>query len=152
MDLIRWGNGLTRPFLEFETLQDEINRLFEGVAHGAEPQGLFEGTYSPAVDVMESPEKFEVLCDVPGIPISDVEISVSGSVLTIKGEKKGDGRKTNGNVYRADMREGRFQRTLQLPLPIDADHVEAVLKDGVLKIVLPKHEQLKPRQIAVRAN
>ena len=151
MDLIRWGNGLTRPFLEFETLQDEINRLFDGVAR-AEPQGLFEGTYSPPVDVLEGPEKFEVLCDLPGSAISDIEISISGSVLTIKGEKKAEGRKANGNVYRADMREGRFQRTLQLPLPVDADHVEAVLKDGVLKVVLPKHEQLKPRQIAVRAN
>ena len=151
MELIRWGNGLSHPFLEFETLQDEINKLFDGVAR-TEPQGLFEGTYSPAVDVLEGPEKFEVLCDVPGITISDIEISISGSVLTIKGEKKTDGRKNNGNVYRADMREGRFQRTLQLPLLIDADHVEAVLKDGVLKVVLPKHQQLKPRQIAVKAN
>jgi len=118
MDLIRWGNGLARPFLEFETLQEEINRLFNDAAHVAGPQGLFEGAYSPAVDVLESPDKFEVLCDVPGIALSDVEISVSGSVLTIKGEKKGDGRRSNGNVYRAHVGEGRFQRTLQLPLPL----------------------------------
>ena len=111
-----------------------------------------KGAYSPAVDVLESPEKFEVLCDVPGIAIADIEISISGSVLTIKGEKKGDIRKSNGNVYKANLGEGRFQRTLQLPLPVDPEHVEAVLKDGVLKIVLPKHEQLKPRQIAVKTN
>jgi len=151
MDLIRWGNGLARPFLEFETLQDEINRLFDDVGRVSKPRGLFEGAYSPAVDVLEDPDKFEVLCDVPGIEIKDIEISVSGSVVTIKGEKKGDSRKTNGNVYKADMGEGRFQRTLQLPLPVDADHVDAVLKDGVLTIVLPKHAELKPRQIAVKA-
>jgi HSP20 family protein len=152
MDLIRWGNGLARPFLEFETLQEEINRLFDDLGRVAEPQGLFEGAYSPAVDMIESPEKFEVLCDVPGIDIGDIEISIAGNVVTIKGEKKGSGSRTNGSVYKADMGHGRFQRTLQLPLTVDADHVEAVLKDGVLSIVLPKHEELKPRQIAVKAN
>jgi HSP20 family protein len=139
MDLIRWGNGLSRPFLEFDTLQDEINRLFDGVGRVTEPRGLFERAFSPAVDVLEDPERFTVLCDVPGIDIANIEISISGSVLTIKGGKK------------ADATDGRFQRTIQLPLPVDPDHVDAVLKDGVLKVVLPKHAELKPRQIAVKA-
>jgi HSP20 family protein len=149
MDLIRWGNGLTRPLLEFESLQDEINRLFDDVGRVTEPRGLFEGTFSPAVDVVEEPDKFEVLCDVPGIEIKDIEISISGSVLTIKGEKRAGGSKRNGGASRQGVVDGKFQRTLQFPLPVDPDHVEAVLKDGVLTIALPKHEELKPRQISV---
>ena len=150
MDLIRWGNGLSDPFMEVETLQDEINRLFDG-ARVAEPRGLFERTFSPAIDVLESDDGFNVLCDMPGIEIKDVEISIAGSVLTIKGERKAGGSVGNGNVYKTDTKLGRFQRTVQLPLPVDPDKVDAVLKDGVLQIALPKDEELKPRQISVKA-
>lgn len=150
MDLIRWGNGLADPFLEFETLQDEINRLFDG-ARAAEPRGLFERTFSPAVDILESDDRFDVWCDMPGIEVKDVEISIAGNVLTIKGERKANGTGDGANVYKTDTKLGRFQRTIQLPLPVDAGHVEAVLKDGVLKIALPKNEELKPRQISVKA-
>jgi HSP20 family protein len=98
MDTVRWRNDPADPFLEFESLQDEINRLFD-LTRTPEPRGIFERTFSPAVDVIENPESFEVLCDVPGIEIKDIEISLAG---------------------------------------------------GVLRIVLPKQEQLKPRQIAVK--
>jgi len=150
MDLIRWGNGLADPFLEFESLQDEINRLFEGI-RTPEPRGLFDRAFSPAVDVVEHGDSFEVLCDVPGVELKDVEASISGNVLTIKGERKESGLSENGNLYRTDRRAGKFQRTLQLPLPVNPGQVEAFLKDGVLRIVLPKQEELKPRQITVKA-
>jgi HSP20 family protein len=150
MALIHWGNGLADTFQEFETLQDEINKLFD-LARVPEPQGIFERAFSPAMDVVENPEGFEVLCDVPGIDIEDIEISISGGVLTLKGEKKSGGVKEGGDTYRGERREGRFQRTLKLPLPVNPDKVEAVLKDGVLKIVLPKAEEVKPRQISVKS-
>jgi HSP20 family protein len=148
MDLIGWRNGNADPFREFESLQDEINRLFD-LTRAPEPRGIFERSYSPAVDVMEDPDRFEVLCDVPGTEIKDIEISISGSVLTIKGERR-PGRGA-GDAYGEELRAGRFQRTIQLPLAVDPDKVEAALKDGVLAVTLPKHEALKPRQIAITA-
>jgi len=151
MDPIRWRNGLADPFQDFESLQEEINRLFD-LSRAPEPRGIFERTYSPAVDVIENQDDFEVLCDLPGIEIGDVEISVAGGVLTLKGERKSGDAHNGSSTYRAEMHIGRFQRTLQLPLPIEPDKVEAVLKDGVLRVVLPKQEQLKPRQIAVKVN
>ncbi len=150
MDLIRWRNGSSDLFQEFETLQDEINRLFD-LSRTPEPRGIFERTFSPAVDIVENPDGYEVLCDVPGLDIKDIEISLSGAVLTLKGEKKTSGKERKGDTYREETAEGRFQRTLQLPTLVDADKVDAVLKDGVLKITLPKHEVVKPRQIAVTA-
>ncbi len=150
MDPIRWRDGLSDPFEDFEGLKEEIDRLFD-LTRFPEPRGIFERTYSPAVDVIENPESFEVLCDLPGIEIGDVEISVAGGVLTLKGEKKQGATQGNGHSRREETYMGRFQRTLQLPSAIEPDKVEAVLKDGVLRIVLPKHEQLKPRQIAVKA-
>jgi HSP20 family protein len=149
MDQIRWRNGLADPFQEFETLQEEINRLFD-IGRIPEPRGIFERTFSPAVDIVESAEGFEVLCDVPGIEIKDIEISIARSVLTLKGEKKSGSHGNGADTYRGETKEGKFQRTLQLPLAVDPDKVEAVLKDGVLRITLPKHEEVKPRQISVK--
>jgi HSP20 family protein len=72
--------------------------------------------------------------------------------VTLKGEKKRGERKEGVRIYREELRGGRFQRTVQLPLPVDADKVEAMLRDGVLRVKLPKREELKPRQISVKAN
>ncbi len=149
MDLLHWENGRGDPFREFEALQDEINKLFD-VARVPEPRGIFEGALSPAADVIENPNSFEVLCDLPGIEIGDVEISLAGSVLTIKGEKKASQPREAAHSYREEMRAGRFQRTFQLPLPVDGTKVDAELKDGVLRVVLPKDEDHKPRQISVK--
>jgi HSP20 family protein len=150
MDLIRWRNGSSDLFQEFETLQDEINRLFD-LSRAPEPRGIFERTFSPAVDIVETPDGYEVLCDVPGLDIKDIEISLSGSVLTLKGEKKSGGKGKSGDTYREETAEGRFQRTLQLPTIVDAEKADAVLRDGVLRIALSKHEVVKPRQITVKA-
>lgn len=150
MDLIRWGDGLADPFLEFESLQDEINRLFEGV-RSPEQRGLFDRAFSPALDVVEHGDRFEVLCDVPGVDLKDIETSISGNVLTIKGDRGESGATENGNLYRTDRRTGKFQRTVQLPLPVNPGQAEASLKNGVLQIVLPKQEELMPRQITVKA-
>jgi HSP20 family protein len=149
MDPIRWRNGLADPFQDFEDLQEEINRLFD-LTCTPEPRGIFDRAFSPAVDVVEYPDNFEVICDVPGVDIADVEISVAANVLTLKGERRA-GKKDDAKTYRQETSVGRFQRTLQLPLPIDTEKVDAALKDGTLRIVLPKHDQLKPRQIAVQA-
>jgi HSP20 family protein len=150
MDLIRLRNGSSDLFPEFETLQDEINRLFD-LSRAPEPRGIFERTFSPAVDIVENPDGYEILCDVPGLDIKDIEIFLSGSVLTLKGEKKAGGKEKTGDTYREETTEGRFQRTLQLPTIVDPEKVDAVLKDGVLRIVLPKHQAVKPRQITVTA-
>ena len=150
MDLIRWGNGLEDPFIEFASLQDEINRLFNGM-RVSEPRGLFDRSFSPAVDVLEHGDSFEVVCDLPGVELKDIETSITANVLTIKGERKGPTALPDKDTYRSDRRLGLFQRTLQLPLPVNTSQVEATLKDGVLRIRLPKQEELKPRQITVKA-
>jgi HSP20 family protein len=150
MSLVRWREGLADPFDAFEDLQEQINRLFEG-SRSPGPSGLFEQSFSPAIDVAEGPDSYEVDCDLPGLDIRDIDISVAGSVLTLKGEKRSEQRGDAARVYREEVRGGRFQRTLQLPVAVDADRIEAVLKDGVLHVTLPKREELKPRQIAVKA-
>jgi len=150
MSLMRWRNEVPDPFQDFEDLHEEIDRLFD-VMRYPEQRGIFERSYSPQVDVVENPDSYEVMCDVPGIGIRDIDVSVSGNVLTLKGEKKVSEKNENHDVYRGELASGRFQRTLQLPLAVDSSKVEAVLKDGVLRITLPKQEELKPHQISVKA-
>jgi len=150
MDLIQWRDGVADPFRGFEDLQAEINKLFD-LSRSPEPRGIFERTFSPALDVVENAESYGVMCDLPGLDIKDVEISLAGNVLTIKGEKRKEAKGEGQSIYREEVRSGRFQRTLQLPAPVEPDKIEAVLKDGVLKIILPKREEHKARQISVKS-
>lgn len=149
MDLARWKGMAVDPLLEFETLQEEINRLFEGT-RPAGPRGIFERSFSPAIDVVENADSYGILCDLPGVELKDVEISVTGGIVTLKGEKRRPLEHAERRDLRGEFSHGKFQRTVQLPLVIDPEKVEAVLKDGVLRIILPKREELKPRQISVK--
>lgn len=149
MELARWKGLAVDPLLEFEALQEEINRLFEGT-RPAGPRGIFERSFSPAIDVVENADSYGILCDLPGVELKDVEISVTGGIVTLKGEKRRPPEHGDRRDLRADFGHGKFQRTVQLPLAIDPEKVEAVLKDGVLRIILPKREELKPRQISVK--
>jgi len=88
-------------------------------------RGLFDRTISPAIDVVEHPDRFTVECDLPGIEQKDIDISIATGVLTIKGEKKGEKVSEKAKVYRKETWEGSFQRTISLPATVDSDKVEA---------------------------
>lgn len=152
MALIRWKNDVFNPFAEFDQLQDEINRVFN-YNRGPANQGLFDRTVSPAIDVIEDKDNFMVLCDLPGVKLEELDISVAQDVLTIKGEKAPDSNEEDDKkVYKKETWEGSFQRTLALPASVDSSKVEARFKDGVLQVTLPKREEVKPKQISITAN
>ncbi len=148
MAIIRWNQGFPDPFREMERIQEEINRLFN-FSRIPESAGIFDRAVSPAIDIVENNDSFIVTSDLPGVKPGDLEISVTENVLTIKGEKKAENEKAR--VYRKETWEGSFQRTVSMPMSVDADKVEASLKDGVLTLVLPKREEHKPKQISVKA-
>jgi HSP20 family protein len=149
MNLVRWKNNeMTNPFKEFERLQDEINKLFS--SEYSDMQGLFEGAFSPAIDIAETEGEVIVRCDMPVVELKDVDVSIASNVLTIKGEKKAQGDSKSVRLYRKETWSGSFQRTLSLPVSIDPNQVTADLKDGILSIVFQKREEVKPRQISVQ--
>ena len=150
MALIRWGNSSFNPFEDFDSLQDDINNLFNGF-RGTESQGLFDRTVSPAIDVLENSDGFTVSCDLPGVHLEDLDISVTQDVLTIKGEKKPFSTEEKRKVYKQETWHGSFQRTISLPTMVDSSQVDAQFTDGVLTIHLPKREEVKPKQIAIKA-
>jgi HSP20 family protein len=130
-------------------MREEFDRFF-----GLEPMisGLFDRVKSPAIDVVEKDDAFVVTCDLPGVEMKDLEVNIANNVLTIKGEKKDSREVKDAKVYRQESWFGSFQRTLSLPDIVDPDKIEAVMKDGVLKITLPKKEEVKPKQIAVKVS
>jgi len=150
MALIRYRNRDLEPVNSFDWLQDQINDLFE-FPRFPEMHGLFDRAISPAIDVVEHPDKFTVECDLPGVSQKDIDISIAAGVLTIKGEKKEEKVSDDAKFYRQETWEGSFQRTVSLPAAVDTDKVEAAYRDGVLVIELPKREEAKTKRIELKS-
>ncbi|MFP4112835.1 MAG: Hsp20/alpha crystallin family protein [Spirochaetota bacterium] len=150
MNIVRRNrNNLWDPVGELDRIRREIDEMFDPAARRFFSDGLFDREFSPAMDVVENDDGFLVSVDLPGVDRKDLEISVADNILTIKGEKKGDREEKESTYYRKETWEGSFQRTLSLPHGVDAEKIDAKMRDGVLAISLPKREEAKPKQIAV---
>jgi HSP20 family protein len=132
---------------EFDRLRDEINRLFD-FDSWPESTGLFDRSFSPSLDVVEHDDEFAVSIDLPGVSEKDIDITVANNVLTVRGEKNEE-KEEKGRYYRKETWSGGFQRTISLPNTVDANKVEAGMKNGVLTVRLPKREEAKPKRISV---
>lgn len=124
-----------------------MDRLFAGFM-GRAPLGALGSDVFPALKVIEENDKILVLAELPGIRPEDIEISLEGATLTLRGERK---REELGNVsyHRRERVAGKFQRALTLPVEVNPDAVEATCEHGVLKLILPKAEHVKPKKIPV---
>jgi HSP20 family protein len=141
------------PWGVVSQLQNEINRVFGNLNDTDSSSATSE--WSPAVDVREYTDRFQLLLDVPGVDSKDVEITLDNGVLTVSGtrtEEKALG--SNGaeqpQQQRIERRLGRFHRRFILPDTADAENVKASGRNGVLEIVIPKQPKAQPRRIAVR--
>jgi HSP20 family protein len=150
MTIMRWrpmNQGMERwdPFREVNDLQHEMNRMFDGF-FGRSLAG--ERTWAPAVDIFENKDDLVVTVEVPGMSEKDIQVSITGDLLSIKGERQAGMPKDEG-VYRGERWFGRFERTVSLPYAVQTDKVKASYRDGVLTINLPKAEELKPKAIKI---
>lgn len=129
---------------EMNRLQNEMNRVFGRVGNGARPNVY------PALNVWEDDEKLYVEAELPGMELSDLEIYVnSGNLLTIQGQRK-EPETAKGTWHRRERGYGKFSRVFELPTEVQPDKVEAHFRHGVLMVVLPKREEVKPRRIEVK--
>jgi HSP20 family protein len=147
MSISRWD-----PWGDLISLREAMSNLLE--ESYVRPRAGGAGSVGLAVDVRETPEKFEVFASVPGVRLEDVQISVLGDTVRIQGERKEESERVEENGERWLVRErrfGSFERTISLPTSVKADEATAEFKDGVLTITLPKTEEAKPRTIPVRS-
>lgn len=146
MEIIPW-----RPIgRELSSLHQEMDRLWDRFVGETPLVRRITGEWWPTVDVSESKDNFIIKAELPGMDASDVNVSVSGNVLTIKGEKKKEEQEKDEHHYRAERYYGSFQRSFQLPTTIKADKIEAAFDKGVLKVTLPKVEEAKKKRIEVK--
>lgn len=153
MNLIprRTNDRTWSPFRDLERLQKEFDRLFDGTAlRPFDGAWTREGGWTPALEVIDGKDKVRILAEIPGLRKEDLELSVEGGVLTLRGEKKEEARTEDDGVIRSERIYGAFQRALQLPDSVDADRIQAAYRDGVLEITLPKKENAKPKLINVK--
>jgi HSP20 family protein len=134
------------------SLRDAMDRLFaESFVRPLRgwPERL-ESAVSIAVDLRETNDDVTVEAELPGLKPEDVDISITDNTLTMKGEFRSKEEGERGNVHFRERRYGSFQRAIALPTAIDAGATEAQFEDGVLTVTLPKVDEVKPRQIAVK--
>ena len=148
MPLIHW-NGALDPFRDLRTLQDRMNRIFQAPGNGAPARtATVDPTVDPTLDVRSDADAVTITAEVPGVPLEAIRITVVGDTLTLEGERKARD-VAEERYHRRERRWGKFQRVLKLPERVAAEKIEATLKDGILRIRLPKAESAKPRQIRV---
>ncbi len=144
-DLTRW-----EP-MRATTLRQAMDRLFEDSF--VRPSGLFPAVRQemPAIDMYQTDKDVVVKASLPGMKGEDVDISVTGDVLTIKGEHKEEQEVKEESYFRKEMRYGSFVRSLEIPVPVKVDKADAVFEDGVLTLTMPKSEAVQPKAIKVKA-
>ncbi len=140
-----------KPVSELSNLRKEMDRLWSEFFGESDIAPRSEG-WVPAVDVSETKDAVIVKAEVPGMDPKDIDVSLSGDTLIIKGEKKEEKEEKDENFYRIEMRRGSFQRAIRIPVPVDKDKIEAKYEKGILKIKLPKTEETKPKQIEVKVS
>ena len=107
--------------------------------------------WAPAVDIKEEVDKFVIHADIPGVKPEDIEVSMEAGVLTVKGEKESEANTETEGYKRVERTYGSFYRRFSLPDTADGDAINAKCKHGVLEIIIPKREAVKPKRISVVA-
>jgi len=145
--LFRWPGGLD-PFIGLRHVQRELERLM-GRGLPGESQPIGGGVYPP-VNVLNGPDDLVVQLEVAGVRRDDLELSITGETLVIKGVKKPPTPEEEVTYQRQERGFGEFSRTIVLPERVDGDKIDAKLEAGILTIRLPKAEGARARQIPVK--
>jgi HSP20 family protein len=139
------------PWSVVSQLQSEINRVFGNLGDGQTSSATAQ--WSPAVDVAEYADRFELLVDLPGVEPGSVEITLDNGVLSLAGERRHEKAATAAQdapqQQRFERQQGRFYRRFILPDTADAENVKASGRNGVLEISIAKHPKAQPRRITV---
>ena len=144
------------PWQPFRAMEEMERRFDEMFGRGFLPSGwrrlpLEERAWAPALDVFEKDDKFVVKAELPGMKEKDIDVSVMGNMLVIRGEKKSETEVKEEDYYCCEHSYGNFYRSISLPSTVDATKIEANYEDGILAISLPKAPEVKPKKIAISA-
>lgn len=148
MSMIRWD-----PFREMMSLRQAMDRLFEDsfVRPTRFWPELGRGELPLDLDMYQTANDVVVKAAIPGVRPEEVDISLTGDTLTIKGERREEQEVKEEDYFHKERRYGSFSRSVQIPVSVKSDKAEAVFENGILTLSLPKAEEVKPKQIKVKA-
>jgi len=153
--MIRPGIWRREFSVPLQSLQTELNRLFEeywqpgpGGAAPASPTDLATAVWTPSIDLAETPTELVLVVDLPGVDPATIDLSLTGNVLTLRGEKVAT-EVAEGHIRTHERPIGAFHRQVTLTEAVDFDRVQAESKNGVLTVRLPKQETARPRTIPI---
>jgi HSP20 family protein len=146
MQLIKWN-----PSRDMFSLSNRFNTLFDDFFYPRHRAATEEGTWSwnPAVDIYEEENNIIVQAELPGVAKDGISVDVKDRVLTIRGERSAENEVQEDKYFRRERIHGQYRRAFTLPADVDPESVKAEYNDGVLKIMVPKPEARKPKQITV---
>ena len=153
MSLMRFtpGNIMWSPgsvFRQMDEIRRDLNRLMDVGGNFEELSGTF---WSPTVDICESGDAVFITAELPGVKREDIDVRMEGTSLILRGKRHQEQEVKEHNFYRMERSFGEFQRIFPVPVGVKTDQIKASLKEGVLKITLPKAEPSKAKQIQVQA-
>ena len=146
MSLIRYEPRY-RPFNMVNRLHEDLDHLFR---IGLQEDDETVADWLPSVDIKEEHERFIVHADLPGVDPDAIDVTMENGVLTVQGERSAQSEEDKDGYRRVERVTGRFHRRFSLPDTADASAISAENRNGVLEIVIPKREEVKPQRIAVK--
>jgi HSP20 family protein len=143
-NLTRW-----EPVREMMTLREAMDRLFDDAF--TRPISMSGGSVVPAIDLYQNADEVVVKATLPGLKAEDIQISVTADVLTLHGEFKEESEQNEKTYHLRENRYGAFERQVMLPIDVQSDKAKADFVNGILTIVLPKADTVKPKTISIKA-
>ena len=138
-------------FRDFERMRKEMDRFWDSFLEGTlRERGEDRTEWFPSLDVSETKNDFVVKAELPGMDLKDIDVSLTDGMLTIRGEKRQEKEEKEGNYRLIGRSYGTFSRSVSLPRDVKNDKVSASYKDGVLRVVLPKSEEAKKKEIKIK--
>jgi len=137
------------PFPDVGELRRRMEEVFDRVGGGS--TGVARAGVHPPVNLYETGDSYVLTAELPGLRVEDIEISVERDRLTLRGERKIE-HPQDASLHRVERRAGAFRRTVQLPVEVDGEKVEAVYRNGVLTLRIPKAPEHQPRRITVQGS
>ena len=139
------------PFRDLRSLQEEVNRLFSSnLSRSFADEGIARGAWMPSVDIYENKDQIVLEAELPGMNREDFELSIENNVLTLRGERRFEKKDETDNYHRVERAYGTFTRSFTLPQTVSGDGASAEYKNGVLRVVLHKREEVKARRIEIK--
>ena len=138
------------PMKELRSMQEQMNRLLNlSWNHDLSTEEMKEGIWQPPVDIYETEDSVVIKTELPDVDQKNIEVRVENNTLNIKGERKHESDVKKESYHRIERYFGSFQRSFNLPATIDQERINASCDKGILTVILPKKEALKPKQINI---